>query len=106
MGYWKQRNRPEAGPRVRGQREQILAAEGHGAAGDDVLGMAHERVRERALARAVRTHERMDLALRDLEVDALEDLLALDGRVEALDREDRLGHRPASAAGAIASISD
>ena len=55
----------EAEPRagVGREREQVLAAEGDRAAGDDVLGVTHERVRERALARAVRPHERVDLAL-------------------------------------------
>src|SRR4029077_20472127 len=60
----------QAEPRasVRGEREQILAAERRGTAGDDVLGMTHERVREGALARTVRAHQRMDLSLRHLEV--------------------------------------
>ena len=48
----------------------------------------------------------MDLALRHLEVDPFEDLLALDCRVEAGDREDRFAHRAGSGAGAIESISD
>src|SRR5258708_5240958 len=37
--------------------------------------MAHQRVGERRLARAVRAHDRVDLARPDLEVDALEDLV-------------------------------
>ena len=40
-------------------------------------GVAHDRVGERRLAGAVRPHQRVDLALADLEVEALEDLLVL-----------------------------
>ena len=96
VGYWKQRNRPSRARASAREREQILATEGHRATGHDVLGMTHERVREGALARAVRPHQRMDLALRNLEVDPFEDLLALDCRVEAGDRKDRFAHRAGS----------
>ncbi len=41
-----------------------------------VLRVTRDRVRQRGLARAVGAHDRVDLALVDREVDALEDLLA------------------------------
>ena len=50
-----------------------------------VAGTAHEHVRQRRLARAVRAHQRVGLALLHGEVDPLQDLLALDGRLELLD---------------------
>ncbi len=83
VGYWKQRNSP--------RRARASAVSGSRSSPPkvadppvtDVLGMTHERVREGALARAVRAHQRMDLSLRDLEVDALEDLLTLDGGMQA-----------------------
>ncbi len=43
--------------------------------------------RQRGLARAVRAHDGVDLARRDREVDALEDLLAADGGPQVLDLE-------------------
>src|SRR5947207_1140134 len=63
----------------RWQAEELLTVERDGAAENLVLGPAHERVRQRRLPRAVRAHERVDLARRDLEVDAAQDLLAVDG---------------------------
>src|SRR5439155_26411987 len=63
----------------RRQPEELLTVERDGAAEDLVLGAAHERVRQRRLARAVRAHEGVDLARGDLEVDAAQDLLAVDG---------------------------
>jgi hypothetical protein len=55
------------------QCEQILAHVFHGAAGHLVAVAAAEDLAERALARAVRTHDGVDLARLHLEVDALED---------------------------------
>ena len=52
------------------------------AVGDLERGVAHDRVRERRLAGAVRAHQRMDLAPRDLEVESLEDLLFLGAYVQ------------------------
>ena len=37
--------------------------------------MAHQRVGEGRLARSVRAHDRVDLALADLEIDPLKDLV-------------------------------
>src|SRR5437660_5514471 len=53
--------------------------------------MAHERARERRLAGAVGAHQRVDLAARDVEVDALEDLVLLDADVKVAYLE--VGHR-------------
>ena len=52
----------------------------------DVVAIpAGERVGERALARAVRAHDRVHLAGADIEVEPLEDLLVADGGGEVLD---------------------
>ena len=47
--------------------------------------MSHHGRGQGALAGPVWTHDRVDLSLLNVEVYALEDLLALDGRVEILD---------------------
>ena len=65
---------PEAGPLVGAQLEDVAALPVDLAAGDDVRRVAEEGVGERRLARAVGAHDRVDLALADLEVDPLEDL--------------------------------
>src|SRR5207244_182265 len=72
---------------------QVLAVEEDAALGDLVGGVAHQRVRERGLAGAVRAHERMRLALRDGQVDAVEDLPLLGAYVQVLDLE---AHRAAA----------
>jgi hypothetical protein len=64
--------------------EDRLTLEQDVARGDLVLAVAHERVRERALARAVRAHDRVHLALVHRERQALQDLLALHAHVEVL----------------------
>jgi hypothetical protein len=46
--------------------------------------MAHEHVRERALARAVRAHDRVQLTLTHLQVQALHDLVAVNLDVQIL----------------------
>ena len=56
----------------------VLALEQDLALGDRVAGPAHDHVGQRGLARAVRPHQRVDLALAHRQVDALQDLLALD----------------------------
>ena len=75
-----------------GEVEEIPAEELHLAAGDFVVGVPREHLGERALARAVGAHDRVDLALGHLEVDPLEDLRVGvgDGRVEVAD--DEVGH--------------
>jgi hypothetical protein len=69
---------PELGPLVGLELEDILALESYGASGHLVTRMAHEHVGERALPRAVRTHDRMYLTLPDLQVKTLHYLLAVD----------------------------
>jgi hypothetical protein len=70
-------------------RSSTHAVEQHGAALDVVLGVTGDGVREGRLAGAVRAHDGVDLALRDGQVDTLEDvldpLLGLDADVEVLD---------------------
>ena len=66
-----------AGALVDGHREDVLAVEGHGAAGDGVLRVAGDGVGQRRLAGAVRAHDRVGLAGADRQVDAGEDLLAV-----------------------------
>jgi len=61
------------GALVRSELEQAAAVEKHLAGGDRVGGMAHQRVRQRRLARAVRAHDRVHLAAFDRQVDALDD---------------------------------
>ena len=55
--------------------------------GDNVLWMSHNGRSQGALARPVRTHDGVYLALFDLEVYSLENLLAFDGGVEVFDVE-------------------
>ena len=78
LGVLESQEQPEFGPFVRLQRQQVLARKGHTATGDGVAGMTHQRVGQRRLARTVRAHQHMPLTLTDRQVDALEDLLALD----------------------------
>ena len=75
VGYWKARNSPSrarlSGDSLRMSRpfQMDLAARDH------VRRVAHQRVGERRLARAVGAHDRVDLALADGQVDALQDLV-------------------------------
>ena len=71
----------------RRQTEQLVAVDGDRTARHRVLGATHQRVRQRRLAGAVRPHERVDLARRDLEVDAAQDLLTVDAGVQPGDAE-------------------
>src|SRR5713226_2279745 len=52
--------------------------------------MPGEHLRQRTLARAVRSHDRVDLALADREVDTLEDFRAGDSDAKSLDLEQHL----------------
>ena len=62
---------------VRLELGHVLAVEEDLALGDLVGRVAHQRVRERRLAGAVRAHDRVDLVRVDREVDALDDLGAV-----------------------------
>src|SRR6266566_3888136 len=90
-GYWNARNAP---PRLRGHREQVLPFVPHLTGGDRVGRMAGEHLSERALPRAVRPHDRMHLAGLHRQVDALEDLAALDGGVEIPNLEQHVSRLP------------
>src|SRR3712207_6155107 len=68
----------ELGPLVRLHLEHVLVLERHRAARHLVARMAHEDVRARALPGAVGAHDRVDLTLADLEIQALYDLLPVD----------------------------
>src|SRR5690606_30084030 len=57
------------------------------ALGDLEVGVPHDHVREGGLARAVRAHEGVDLALVHGQVEALEDLLVPGAHVQVLDLE-------------------
>src|SRR5215208_2937220 len=72
------KEQPELGPLVRLQLEDVLALEGYGPTGHLVTRMAHEHVGERALPRAIRTHDRVYLTLANLEIQALHYLLTTD----------------------------
>ena len=58
--------------------QQVLAVKGDRTAGDSECGVTGEHGAERTLAAAVGTHDGVHLAGIDIEVDALEYLLALD----------------------------
>ena len=81
-GYWKAMKRPGLGALVGGGLGDVLALEGDRALGHLERRVAHDRVGERRLAGAVGPHQRVDLALLDVEVEALEDLLVLGAHVQ------------------------
>src|SRR5690606_21249242 len=70
------------GALMRFEREQVLPGEGHRTLGHLVPRPSAERIAERRLARAVRSHDRMDLARVDGEREALEARLACDSGVK------------------------
>ena len=72
-------------PLVRLGLGDVLALEGDRALGDLVGGMAEEGVGERRLARAVGTHQRMDLPAVYREVDASQDLALVGADVQVFD---------------------
>ena len=63
----------------------VLALESDRTLGDLIGGMAEEGAGEGGLARAVRAHQRVDLAARNVEVDASQDLALLDAYVQVSD---------------------
>src|ERR687898_78270 len=75
---------PHLGSLVGFKLQDVLALEGYRALGNLVARMPHQHVRERALPRAVRAHDRVDLALPDLEVQTLDDLVAVNLNVQIL----------------------
>ena len=78
------------GPLVGFHLDEVLAVEEDLALGDLVGRMAHERVGERALAGAVRSHDCVHLARVDRQVDTADDFRpVLQRNVEVLDLEER-----------------
>jgi len=75
---------------VRVRLGDVLAAEEDLALGHLEVGVTHDCVGERRLAGAVGAHQRVDLALADGQVDALEDLLVVGLDMEVADLE--IGH--------------
>ncbi len=84
IGYWKARNRPLAARSSGSISSTFSPSSSDFAFGHLVLLAAGEHVGERRLARSVRAHDGVDLALVDDEVEAVEDLLALDLDVQVL----------------------
>ena len=65
--------------------EKVLALPGHGTGGDLIVLLAGEHISERRFARAVRAHDGVHLATRQFEVEAFQDLAAIDIDVQILD---------------------
>src|SRR6266540_2531847 len=76
-------------PLVRRPLADVLAMEANLPLRDDVAGPAHQDLGERGLPRAVRSHERVDLALADRQVDPFQDLIAFHLDMEILDLQRR-----------------
>jgi hypothetical protein len=90
-GVLEREEHARARPLLGGQRQEVLPQKRDRAARDDVAGVAGEHLGQRALARAVRAHDRVHLTRAHLQADPLEDLeLVLDARAEVPDRE----HQP------------
>ena len=77
---------------LRRHGEKILAVVADGAARDLVRRIPRQHLRERALAGAVRPHDRVHLAGADLEVDSAEDLPVAHPGVQVPDPKQRSGH--------------
>ena len=88
-GYWKAMNRPIRARSSGSASCNVLTLEQNPAVGHLEAGVTHDRVGERRLAGPVRTHQRVDLALADLEIEAAEDLLLADADMEIADLEQR-----------------
>jgi hypothetical protein len=92
------------GPLVGRPPADVVAAEHDRAGGDLVLGRAHQRRRERALARAVGSHDGVDLAGADGQVEPPQDRFGIraagdagvddGGRPQSLDPEQLAHDRP------------
>ena len=73
-GYWKARKTPSRARSSADSASRSLPLIGDAALGDLIAGAAGEHAGQRALAGAVRPHDRMHLAGADAEVDPLQDL--------------------------------
>ena len=74
----KRQKQPSGGALIRLERQNVLAVDQDLACGDRISLLAGKYMRERRLAGAVRAHDGMHAAALDNEVEAIEDLLALD----------------------------
>ncbi len=90
LGVLEGEEHPRPGPGVGWPGRDVVAPEQDPALGHLVAGVAGEGVGEGRLARAVGAHEGVQLALCDDEVDAAEDLVAVDLDVQVLDGEHEL----------------
>lgn len=86
LGYWKARN-ILARALVGFHLEDRLAVDQDVALGDDVVGVAGDRLGHRGLPGSVRPHDGMDLAGIDRQGDPLDDFLVPGGDVQVLDFE-------------------
>ena len=84
VGYWNARNRPALARSSGARRQDALPVQQDIAARHLVVRVAGDGVGQRALAGAVRPHQRMHFALADGQVDALQDRLAFDGACRSL----------------------
>ena len=83
IGYWKVKKSPAFAALVGLEAQKLDAVEGHAPARHLVAGPSHQHVGESALARPVRSHDGVDLAASDLEVDAPQDLAGVDAGMKA-----------------------
>ena len=74
LGVLEGEEHPGLGPHVGRPRRDVLAPEADGARGDLVGGVPEQRAGQRRLARAVRAHQGVELALAHGQVDAAQDL--------------------------------
>src|SRR5690606_32915800 len=76
--------------------DDVLAVEKDLAPRHLVARMAHQGVRERSLTRTVWSHERVDLALGNDQVEPAQNLLVFDRDVQVANLQLRLCHAPSS----------
>ena len=74
------------------QRRDVLSLEGNGPAGDGIAGIAHNCRGQGGLARSVGTHEHMDLARSDGQLQMLQNGLFLHGHGQIPDLQQRIAH--------------
>jgi hypothetical protein len=87
LGILEGEEQARLGTDVGGPRRDVLTVEEDGPRRHRVGGVSHERSGERGLPGSVGSHQRVDLAGPDGEVDATQDLLAFRGDVEVPDLE-------------------
>ena len=83
----KSQKQAGAGAHIRLQTQDAFAVQEHIATRDLVIGMTGHDLGQGALAGAVLAHDRVDLAFRHGEVEAVEDFRAADAGAEVFDFE-------------------